>query len=46
MTGSFAGGFLALGTAGLTCAGILAAVSPVWEREFVGRGGLAAEPAS
>ena len=46
MTGSFAGGFLALATAGLTCAGILAAVSPVWQREFLGRGGLAAEPAS
>jgi NNP family nitrate/nitrite transporter-like MFS transporter len=46
MTGSFAGGFLALGTAGLTCAGILAAVSPVWEREFLGRGRLAAKPAS
>jgi len=45
MTGSFAGGFLAVATAGLTCAGILAAVSPVWQREFLGRGGLAAEPA-
>ena len=28
--------------AGLTCAVILAEVNPGWEREFVGRGGLAA----
>jgi hypothetical protein len=30
---------------GLACAVILAAVSPAWEREFVGRGGLAPQSA-
>ncbi len=43
MTGSFSGAFFAFALAGLTCAMILAAVSPMWEREFVGRGGLATE---
>jgi NNP family nitrate/nitrite transporter-like MFS transporter len=43
MTGSFAGGFLVLATASLACAAILTAVSPLWQREFLGRGGLAAE---
>jgi MFS transporter, NNP family, nitrate/nitrite transporter len=46
ITGSFAGGFLIFAMAGLSCAAILAAVSPVWERRFVGRGGLAAESVS
>jgi NNP family nitrate/nitrite transporter-like MFS transporter len=45
MTGSFSGAFCVFALAGLTCAAILAAVSPVWEREFVGRGGLATESA-
>lgn len=41
MTGSFAGAFLGFALAGVGCVGLLIAVSPVWEREFVGRGGLA-----
>jgi MFS transporter, NNP family, nitrate/nitrite transporter len=41
LTGSFAGAFLLFALAGLACAVVLAAISPVWEREFVGRGGLA-----
>jgi NNP family nitrate/nitrite transporter-like MFS transporter len=45
LTGSFAGAFLLFALAGLACAVILAAVSPVWEREFVGRGGLAPQSA-
>ena len=45
LTGSFAGAFLLFALAGLDCAGILAAISPVWEREFVGRGGLATQSA-
>ncbi len=44
-TGTFAGAFSLFALAGLTCAVILAAVSPVWEREFVGRGGLAPQSA-
>jgi NNP family nitrate/nitrite transporter-like MFS transporter len=44
-TGTFAGAFLLFALAGLACGGILAAVSPVWEREFVGRGGLATRSA-
>jgi NNP family nitrate/nitrite transporter-like MFS transporter len=44
-TGSFAGAFLLFSLAGLACAGTLAAISPVWEREFVGRGGLAPQSA-
>ena len=44
-TGSFAGAFLLFALAGLTCAAILAAISPIWEREFVGRGGLATQSA-
>ena len=46
LTGSFAAGFGLFAVAGLTCALLLAAVSPIWEREFVGRGGLAAETAA
>jgi NNP family nitrate/nitrite transporter-like MFS transporter len=45
LTGSFAGAFLLFALAGLACAVILAAVSPGWEREFVGRGGLAPQSA-
>jgi NNP family nitrate/nitrite transporter-like MFS transporter len=44
-TGSFAGAFLLFALAGLACAAMLAAVSPIWEREFVGRGGLATQSA-
>ncbi len=44
-TGSFSGAFDVFALAGLTCVVILAAVSPLWEREFVGRGGLAVESA-
>jgi NNP family nitrate/nitrite transporter-like MFS transporter len=44
-TGSFAGAFLLFAVAGLACAAILAAISPIWEREFVGRGGLATQSA-
>jgi NNP family nitrate/nitrite transporter-like MFS transporter len=45
MTGSFAGGFLIFAATGLVCAAILAAVSPIWQREFAGRDGLASESA-
>jgi NNP family nitrate/nitrite transporter-like MFS transporter len=44
-TGSFAGGFALCGLAALNCTVILAAVSPVWEREFLRRGGVALESA-
>jgi NNP family nitrate/nitrite transporter-like MFS transporter len=43
--GSFSGAFLAFSFAGLTCAVILAIVSRLWVREFVGRGGLAPQSA-
>jgi NNP family nitrate/nitrite transporter-like MFS transporter len=42
-TGSFSGGFLAFAVAGCASALLLAAVSQAWQREFVSRGGLAAE---
>ncbi len=45
LTGSFSGAFLLFALAGLACAVILAAVSTVGEREFVGRGGLAPQSA-
>jgi NNP family nitrate/nitrite transporter-like MFS transporter len=45
VTGSFAGAFLIFALAGLGCAAILMAVSPVWERQFVGRGGRATQSA-
>lgn len=44
-TGTFAGAFVVFALAGLGCAAILAMVSRVWERQFVGRGGLATQSA-
>ncbi len=44
LTGSFAGGFLAFGLLGLVSAVLLLRVSRVWERIFVGRGGLVTVP--
>jgi len=43
MTGSFAGGFVIFALTGLICASVLGGLSQAWERDFVGRGGLAAE---
>jgi hypothetical protein len=43
MTGSFAGGFLIFALTAFTCASVLGGLSQAWERDFVGRGGLAAE---
>jgi hypothetical protein len=40
-----AGAFFLLALAGLACAMILAVVSSIWERDFVGRGGLATKSA-
>jgi NNP family nitrate/nitrite transporter-like MFS transporter len=45
LTGSFAGGFVLLALAGLTCATIVASLWPTWEQGFAGRGGIAAESA-
>jgi NNP family nitrate/nitrite transporter-like MFS transporter len=45
VTGSFAGAFVIFALAGLGCAAILMALSPVWERQFVARGGLATQSA-
>jgi NNP family nitrate/nitrite transporter-like MFS transporter len=43
LTGSFAGGFLALAAAGIFCALSLSSLSSAWEQGFLGRGGLAVE---
>jgi NNP family nitrate/nitrite transporter-like MFS transporter len=45
LTGSFAGGFLIMAMAGVTCCVVLAALSHGWQQGFVGRGGVAAESA-
>ena len=45
LAGTFAGGFLLFGLAGLACAAALVYVSRVWEGAFVRRGGLAAATA-
>src|SRR5260370_4450311 len=44
-TDSFAGGFLIFAVVGFGCAALLTVVSRAWEGTFVGRGGLAAQPA-
>jgi NNP family nitrate/nitrite transporter-like MFS transporter len=42
-TGSFAGGFLVFGFAGIGCAGTLLHVAREWEGSFVKQGGMAAQ---
>jgi NNP family nitrate/nitrite transporter-like MFS transporter len=44
-TGSFAGGFLSLGLAGLACCVLLTALRQGWQQAFVGRGGVTVESA-
>jgi NNP family nitrate/nitrite transporter-like MFS transporter len=44
-TDTFAGGFLIFAVVGFGCAALLTVVSRSWEGTFVGRGGLAANPA-
>jgi NNP family nitrate/nitrite transporter-like MFS transporter len=44
LTGSFAGGFLVFALVGFACAGLLVVAGRTWERTFVGRGGMAANP--
>lgn len=45
LSGSFSGGFLVFAVTGFVCVGALLHVSRAWQGAFVGRSGLAAQPA-